>query len=65
MCSSLVEIYRIKELIAVRLAVLYDLLKKYKSFVRLTFQGNGPHGKDNRWIDDLKYGNGTFSKKLR
>ncbi len=47
------------------LTVLYDLLKKSKSFVRLTFQGNGPHGRDNRWIDDLKYGNGKFSKKPR
>jgi hypothetical protein len=47
------------------LAVLYDLLKNCKSFVRLTFQGNGPHGKDKRWIGDLKYANGKFSKKLR
>jgi len=47
------------------ITALYDLLKERKFFVRLTFQGTGPLGKDNRWIDDLKHGNGKFSKKLR
>jgi len=49
---------------AIFLPVLYDLLKKRKSFVRLTFQGNGPHGKDELWSDDLKYGNKKFLKRL-
>ena len=41
------------------------LLKNFKSFVRLTLQGNGSHGKADRWIDDLKYANRKFSKRLK
>ena len=40
------------------------LLKIYKSFVRLTFQGNSPHGKAERWSDDLRYKNKKSLKKL-
>jgi len=40
------------------------LLKISKSFVRLTFQGNSPHGKVERWSEDLRYKNGKSLKKL-
>ena len=30
------------------------LLKTFKSFIRITFQGSSPHGKDRSWSDDLK-----------
>jgi len=29
-------------------------------FIRLTFQGDGPHGKVKRWSGDLKYENAKF-----
>ena len=41
------------------------LLKKCNSFMRLTFQGNGPHGKGTSWSDDLRYENATFFKRPR
>ena len=40
------------------------LLKIYKSFIRLTFQGNDPYGKVKRWSDDLRYKNGKSLRKL-
>jgi len=40
------------------------LLKLSKSFIRIAFQGNSPHGKDKSWSDDLKYENRKFSRKL-